>query len=128
MEMIKIGAIGIAGVLLAVSFKSIKAEYAVYIGIATSMLVFFAALQGFSLFIKEMSAFWKMVDGESPFFRILLKVAGIAYICEFCSGICRDAGYSSVAGQISIFGKILVLLNGLPILLALVSAIQSFSG
>lgn len=127
MEIMKIGAIGIAGVFLAVGLKSIKAEYAVYIGIATSLLIFLAALEGFSLFIQEISSFWKLLDGESQFFRILLKITGIAYICEFCSGICKDAGYHSVAGQIEIFGKIMVLLNGLPILLALVSAIQSFS-
>lgn len=128
MEIMKIGAIGIAGVVLAAGFKSIKAEYAVYIGIATSLLIFLGTLQGFALFIQEISSFWNLLEGESPFFRVLLKVSGIAYICEFCSGICKDAGYGSVAGQIEIFGKIMVLLNGLPILLALISAIQNFGG
>lgn len=128
MEIIKIGAIGIAGVFLAVGFKSIKSEYAVYIGIATGLLVFFCTLQNFTLFIEEMRSFWSLLNGESKFLSILLKVAGIAYICEFCSGICKDAGYGAVAGQIEIFGKVMVLLNGLPILLAVVQTIQNFVG
>ena len=128
MEIIKIGTIGIVGVFLAVGFRTIKAEYGIYIGIATGLLIFFSTLQNFALFIEEIRSFWNMLDQESEFFGVLLKVAGVAYICEFCAGICKDAGYGSVAGQIEIFGKVMVLLNGLPILLAVVRTIQNFAG
>lgn len=128
MEVIKIGAIGITGVLLAAGLKNIKAEYAVYIGIATGLLIFLGTLHGFVLFAEEIRVFWNMLDGEGLFFGILLKTAGIAYICEFCAGICKDAGYGSVAGQVEIFGKVMVLLNGLPILLTVAEAIRNFNG
>lgn len=128
MEIIQIGAIGLIGVFLAVGFKSVKAEYGIYIGIGIGLLIFYSTLQNFALFMEEISAFWKIFDQESRFFAILVKAAGVAYICEFCSGICRDAGYGSVAGQIEIFGKITVLLYGLPILLAVIQTIQNFAG
>ena len=128
MEVAKIGAIGIIGVLLAVGFKSIKSEYAVYIGIAAGFIIFFTTLQYFAVFFEEIRFFWRMLDEESHFLGVLLKVAGIAYICEFCSGICKDAGYGAVAGQIEIFGKVMILLSGLPILLSVVQTIQNFAG
>ena len=128
MEIIRIGVIGIIGVFLAVSFKTIKAEYGIYIGIATGLLIFFSTLQNFAKFTEEIGMFWEMFDQESHFFTILLKVSGIAYICEFCAGICKDAGYGAVAGQIEIFGKVMVLLHGLPILLAVIQTIQNFAG
>ena len=56
----------------------------------------------------------------------MLKVIGITYICEFSSGICKDAGYQSVAGQIEILGKLTVMFSGLPILFAVIEQIQSF--
>ena len=39
-EVIKIGMLGIVGVLLAVQFKSMKTEYSVYIGMGLAILVF----------------------------------------------------------------------------------------
>lgn len=128
MEIVRIGAIGIIGALLAASFRSVKAEYGIYIGLATALLIFYSTLQSFALFAEEIQTFWKLFDQESRFFGILLKVAGAAYICEFCSGICKDAGYGSVAGQIEIFGKVIILLNGLPILLTVIQTIQNFAG
>lgn len=128
MEAIKIGALGICGVLLAVYFKSIKAEYGVYIGIVTGLLIFFYTLKNLSYFMEQLAAMKLLMQGEEGFLTILLKVVGITYICEFSAGICRDAGYGAVAGQIEIFGKIIVLMAGLPILTSVLQAVQNFSG
>ena len=59
---------------------------------------------------------------------IFVGFGKITYICELCSGICKDAGYSSVAGQIEIFGKLSVLAAGMPILLAILESIQEIAG
>ena len=58
------------------------------------------------------------------YLSILLKVIGITYICEFSAGICKDAGFHSVADQIEILGKLSVLFAGLPILFAVIEQIQ----
>ena len=60
------------------------------------------------------------------YLSILLKVIGITYICEFSSGICKDAGYQAVAGQIEVLGKLSVMFAGLPILFAVIEQIQGF--
>ena len=36
---------------------------------------------------------------------ILLKMAGVTYVAEFASGICKDAGYQNIAVQIEIFSQ-----------------------
>ena len=41
-------------------------------------------------------------------------------------GICKDAGYSAIAGQIEVFGKLSVLFAGMPILFAVMEYIQGF--
>jgi len=127
MEMIKIGMIGIIGVFLAVSFRSVKTEYAVYIGIVTGFVIFYFTVQNLIVFVEELKSLWNYMEQESGFFAILLKVSGIAYICEFSTGICKDAGYGAVAGQIELFGKVLVILTGLPVLLSVIQTIQNFA-
>ncbi len=128
MDIVKIGAIGITGVLLAVFFRTIKAEYSVYIGVITGLLIFGITIQNLAVFMDEVQRFQSVISADNGFLAILLKIVGITYICEFCAGICRDAGYGAVGGQIEIFGKVMVLLTGLPILLSVIQTIQNFKG
>lgn len=127
MDILKVGMLGIAGVMLALQFRSNKSEYGMYIGFAICLLIFSFVVFGLSSLFENMSALQRYIGADNTYFRILLKVIGITYICEFCSGICRDAGYSSVSGQIEIFGKLSVLAAGMPVLLAIIDSIQEIA-
>ena len=128
MEILKIGLLGVAGVMVALQFKNNKPEFGLYIGFAVCLLIFSFAVSGISSIFEGMKEMEGYIAGKEAYFRILLKVIGITYICEFCSGICKDAGYSSIAGQIEIFGKLSVLAAGMPILLAVIGSIQEIAG
>ncbi|MCI9199240.1 MAG: stage III sporulation protein AD [Lachnospiraceae bacterium] len=128
MEVLKIGLLGVAGVMLALQFKSNKPEFGLYIGFAICLLLFSFVVSGLSSVIGSMKEMERYISRDGVYFRILLKVIGITYICEFSSGICRDAGYTSIAGQIEIFGKLSVLASGMPILLAIIESIQEIAG
>ena len=67
---------------------------------------------------------WLRLD--TGYLSVMLKMIGITYIAEFSSGICRDAGYQTIAGQIEIFGKLTILALGMPVLLALLETIREF--
>ena len=56
----------------------------------------------------------------------LMKMFGITYVAEFTSGICKDAGFGALGGQIEIFGKLSILAISTPILLALLETLQVF--
>lgn len=128
MDVLKIGMLGIAGVMLALQFKTGKQEYGVYIGFAVCLLIFSFVITGLTSLFSGMGELRGYMNANSAYFRILLKVIGITYICEFCAGICRDAGYSSIAGQVEIFGKLSVLVSGMPILLAIIESIGEITG
>lgn len=128
MDILKVGMLGIAGVMLAIQFRSNKSEYGMYIGFAVCLLIFSFVVFGLSSLFENMSALQRYIGADNTYFRILLKVIGITYICEFCAGICKDAGYSSISGQIEIFGKLSVLAAGMPVLLAIIESIQEIAG
>ena len=48
MSMLQIGILGVAGVLLALQFKSGKSEYGIYISIALGMLIFALQIEVFA--------------------------------------------------------------------------------
>ena len=53
-SMVQVGIIGVAGALLAVQFKSGKAEYGIYISIALSLLIFFSILMYLETIIRKL--------------------------------------------------------------------------
>lgn len=126
MSMIQVGILGIAGALLAVQFKSGKAEYGIYISIALSLLIFFGILGQLRAVIKMVQGIGTMISMDTVYIGTLLKMLGITYIAEFSSSICKDAGYQTIAGQIEIFGKLAVLVLGMPILAALLETVKGF--
>ena len=126
MEIIKLSLFGIMGVLLVIQFKGIKSEFNFYIGIGVALLIFFYAVNSLTALISELGVLQKYLKGGESYLGTLFKIVGITYICEFSSGICKDAGFSSVAGQIEVLGKLAVMFAGLPILLAVLEQIQGF--
>lgn len=126
MEIIKIGLLGIAAVLLAVQFKTQKPEYSLYIGIGAAVLVFSYTFRFLSQLLSQISTLQGFFDGNGSYLKALFKIVGITYVCEFSAGICKDAGFSSVAGQIEVMGKLSVMFAGLPILLAVLEQIRNF--
>ena len=123
-EIIKIGILGLAGVMIAVQFKVIKPEYATYISLGLGILIMAFGIHEFQSILKSMEALKKYFAGAENYLTILVKVIGITYICEFCAGICKDAGFGSVADQIEILGKLSVMFAGLPILMAVIHSLD----
>lgn len=123
-EIIKVGMLGVVGVMLAIQFKSCKPEYSTYIGFALGIVIFCYVLQQVEAVVTQIDFLQKYLGETQGYLSILLKVTGITYICEFSAGICRDAGYASVSNQIEILGKLSVMFAGLPILFAVVEQLQ----
>lgn len=124
-EMIKVGMLGIMGILLALQFKANKPEYGMYIGFAIGLLIFSCSVSQIWAVIERFESIRAFLGDSKQYLTVLLRVIGVTYICEFSAGICKDAGYGSVAEQIEIFGKLSVMFAGLPILFAVIEQIQS---
>ena len=128
MEMVRIGILGVAGVMIALQFKTVKPEISLYIGVAVCIVIFTFSVNGMMQILSKMEELQKYISGSDSYFALLFKAVGITYISEFCASICKDAGYGAVAGQIEIFGKLTVLFMGMPVLMAVIENISSIAG
>lgn len=126
MNMLQVGALGVAGVLLAVQFKNMKAEYGTYISITLGMIIFGTLLNKLVPLLEALQDIADSVKLDSAYLKTLWKVIGITYVAEFASSICKDAGYQTIALQIEIFAKITIMVLSLPVLMALLETIRSF--
>lgn len=126
MSIINICLIAIVCVITAVLLKSYKQEFSVFIIIALSLVFLTWMLNALQEFQNQFNTIISELEQNKSFYKILFKIVGISYICEFTSGICKDAGYSSVAAQVEIMGKMLVFLSGVPVLLSVVETIRNY--
>ena len=126
MDVIQVAALAVAGVLLAVQFKSGKAEYGIYLGAALSILIFFQILGELNVILEVIKTIGEFLPLNKIFAGTLLKMLGITYVAEFSASICQDAGYQTIARLIEILGKLTILVMSMPILLALLQTIREF--
>lgn len=126
MNSIQIALLGVVGTLLALQFKSGKSEYGIYVSLAVSLFLFLCMLSRLEIFVRTVKKITDYIKLDAGQMSILLKMAGVTYVAEFASGICKDAGYQNIAVQIEIFTKLTILAIGMPVLLALLKLIGDF--
>lgn len=126
MSIIKIGVLGLAAVICAMTVKEQKPQFAMLISLAAGILISYNTI----FRLQTISELWKSLMAYSAmketYFAILIKIVGISYIADFCSGICKDSGYQAIAGQIEVFGKIAVLTVSMPVIMAVFQTITAF--
>lgn len=128
MSMIQVGLLGIIGIIFAVQLKQEKSEVAIYLCIVITLIIFVGMTDHLEQLVTTLREIGNFVQIENSYILTLIKMLGITYLAEFSSGLCKDAGYSSIATQIEMFGKLTILVLSLPILLALLRTIREFLG
>lgn len=126
MDIIKTAAVAISAVILALMFRTHRPEYATIINLACCIFIFSCIIwkmREVLLYITKLSAY---IQIEQTYIMSILKMIGITYIAEFASAICKDAGQSSVAGQIQVFAKLSILVLSMPVLLTFLSTVGEF--
>ena len=126
MNSIQIALLGVVGTLLALHFKIGKSEYGIYVSLAVSLFLFLCMLSRLEIFVQTVKKIADYIKLDAGQMSILLKMAGVTYVAEFASGICKDAGYQNIAVQIEIFTKLTILAIGMPVLLSLLELIGDF--
>lgn len=121
--MIKIGIAAVVGSLLVMQLKNLKAEYGQLLLMALGLLLLYIGADRLTSITTLFQKLTDMIEVQKTYVAILLKMVGIAYICEFASNLCKDAGCQTIAGEVEMLGKLSILLVSLPVMTALVETI-----
>ena len=112
--------------LLSTFIRKERAEISMVIGIAAGLMIFYYMLTQVSVVVRFITELLDMVAIEETYYLQLLKMLGVAYVAEFASSICKDAGQQSIAGMIELFAKISIVVLSIPGLVFLVETLERF--
>ncbi len=117
--MLRTALLGIVTIIVAMAMKQGRAEFATFVSFTGSILIAWIAIRLLGGIIGSFERLEQLVAIDMEYLTLLMKMIGVTYISEFASSLCRDAGYSAVAGQIELVGKLTILTIGMPIVMAL---------
>lgn len=119
----KIGVVAIIGSFLVMELKSLKPEYGQLLLVTLGLFLLYFAAERLSVIAELFQRLTDMISLQKTYVTILLKMVGIAYICEFAANLCKDAGCQTIAGQVEMIGKLSILLVSTPVITALADTI-----
>lgn len=126
--MVKVLILAVVGVVFIVLLKEKTAGLSFLLMLAICMLLMFYTLDYGVILLDGLKIFEDYFDSSGYYIKLILKMVGITYLCEFGTQVCKDTGQGAIATQVELFGKIMVLITGLPILLAIIEKLVTFEG
>lgn len=124
LSIIQFSILAVIAVLVAVLIRNYQPELSMLICMGMCIILLFFLVHAF----QDIQSFFVSISGtmQLEYIGVLIKLIGIAYICEFASGLCKDAGYQSISGQIETAGRVAMLVITLPIMRAIIETVNGF--
>lgn len=123
MDIIKIIGIGIISLILIITIKQYKPEFAIYISLIAGVLILSLSINKLSEIIRLLNNLASKTSINGKFIGLLIKITGIAILTEFAVSLCKDSGESAIANKIDIGGKIMIISISIPIISSLLETV-----
>ncbi len=121
--MIKVVLIGVVAVFAVLLLKGGKPEYAMAVSLTACVLILLFAGGTLTTVVEDLRKLFSYVALPEGYLKILFKILGVAYLAEFGSALCKDAGQTAVSGQIELVGKLTILAISMPVVTSLFETI-----
>ncbi|MDO4482113.1 MAG: stage III sporulation protein AD [Bacillota bacterium] len=125
MDIFKIAVIAVAGTVLSGILKEQKKEYSLYVGLATVVVIFSVIINELSAVFDFFKAWQRDLTCGEYFVPVILKILGVAYISDFTSQICRDAGEGAIGSKVELAGKVMVFYLAVPVMTSIMELIRN---
>ena len=109
---------------LSLTLKKDQPTFAFLVSTAGALILLLSAAEQLRPVLAFLNTLKNYASSQS--FDCLLLVLGIALCAQLASDFCKDAGMAAAAGAAELCGRLLALLEALPLLQGLVESFLSF--
>ena len=122
--MLQICVLAITGLFAALVIKKDKPEYASFIIMLVGFFIAIRVLLVLEGVVEELEGFRTLISQNATYVRLLLKLVGITYVCDFAASLSKDAGHSALANHIELFEKMAIMVAGLPVIKMMIEMLE----
>lgn len=122
--MLQICVLAIAGLFAAIIVKKDKPEYASLIIMIVGFFIALRVMLVIGGVVEELESFEGFISENITYLKLLLKLVGITYVCDFAASLSKDAGHSALANHIELFGKMAIMVAGLPVIKIMIEMLE----
>lgn len=126
MDIISLCVLGIFAVLGSLALRKYNGEISALIIISAVVLMCLIALPVLSQLFGSVTDLMSAANIKNEYISILIKSLGICYITQISVDICKENGSQSVASQLEIAGKLIILLLAIPVYSDMIALIYDF--
>lgn len=124
MEIFQIVGLALTATLIIVMVRQARgANTALFISLVTGATIFLLLLDRIGTVVKVLADLSARAGINQFYLDTILKIIGIAYVAEFGSQVCRDAGENAIAGKVELAAKVLIMVLAIPIIVAILESI-----
>ena len=116
MLLVKIIFMAVITLITGITLSKFNSEFKVYITVVFGIVVIFLLFSELRVYVEEVVDLFVRYDIKTEYFGTILKIVGIAYICDFISLLCKDLNYESVGKKVEIAGKLIILIYSFDII------------
>lgn len=102
--------------ILSITISKANPEFKIYITVIFGLLVIFLLFEQIKSNMSEFINLFNKYDIRIDNFNIILKIVGIAYICDFISLLCKDLDYESIGKKVEVAGKLIILVYSFDVI------------
>ena len=122
--MLQVCVMAAAGMFAAIVIRKDKPEYATLIILLVGFLIALKVVGALDGMLEEIESWSRLLQENVIYVNLLLKLIGITYICEFAANLCKDAGYATLSSHVELFGKVVIMAAGLPVMKTMIEMIE----
>jgi stage III sporulation protein AD len=126
MNIFALAGIGIGAALAAMFLRDGKLPaLALLTSLTAGIIIFLSILPQIGQIFQVFEDLAQKANLSGLYLTIVFKVLGIAYVAEFSSQLCRDAGQGSIALKIELAAKTAILLLSLPVMISILNSVMT---
>ena len=110
MLLVKIILIAVITLIMGITLSKFNSEFKLYITVVFGIVVISLLFNELKVYVEEIADLFVRYNIKTEYFSTILKIVGIAYICDFISLLCKDLDYESVGKKVEIAGKLIILI------------------
>ncbi len=121
-------AVGVVASVLAIALRRENPETALMISLGAGAMILLGGLRLFLSGYNRLSVLLAQTGISYEYILVLLKVLGICFLTEFSCDCAHEAGMDALCSNLSLSGKILVIVTALPLFSSVLELVRTLTG